>query len=372
MFDKKRVIYFLLVGCVILCLGQNGCPGGGRPDADGDGIADAEDNCPQTYNVDQSDGDNDGVGDACDNCIDAANAAQTDTDDDGEGNVCDNDDDDDGVPDSEDNCPLVANADQADSDEDGTGDACATVVTGGIVADHLAAADFEAIPSTYLEAAKSGYRIFYGHTSHGSQIITGMQLIYDLDDDFAFNTGPGSLQLQDRDDVDLGEQGDLSWVDITRDVLDEPGSDINMVMWSWCGGVGGNTEAGIDAYLDAMDQLESDYPDVVFVYMTGHLDGTGPGGTLYQRNNQIRDYCATNNKILYDFADIESYDPAGNYYPNGSDWCEWCETWCSTHTCPDFDCVDDDDCQHSVCFNCYQKGRAFWWMMARIAGWDGN
>ena len=27
---------------------------------------------------------------------------------------------------------------------------------------------------------------------------------------------------------------------------------------------------------------------------------------------------------------------------------------------------------HSHCLNCYQKGKAFWWMMARIAGWDGN
>lgn len=36
------------------------------PDEDGDGIADAEDNCPTTINPDQADGDNDGIGDACD------------------------------------------------------------------------------------------------------------------------------------------------------------------------------------------------------------------------------------------------------------------------------------------------------------------
>ncbi len=70
-------------------------------DADGDGIPDAEDNCPLVANPDQADADADGLGD-----------------------VCDPDDDNDGVLDADDNCPLVANPDQADLDADGQGDAC--------------------------------------------------------------------------------------------------------------------------------------------------------------------------------------------------------------------------------------------------------
>jgi len=243
---------------------------------------------------------------------------------------------------------------------------------GAIVADHLAATAFDLIPAAFIDSVKSNYRIFYGHTSHGSQIVAGMTMIYRADSRYAFNAGAGTLSLQEETGVDLGHEGDTSWAATTRGVLNQPGCDVNMVMWSWCGGVSDNTEQGINTYLQTMNQLESEYPNVLFVYMTGHLDGTGPSGNLYVRNNQIRTYCQTNNKILFDFADIESYDPDGTYYPNGSDWCEWCETWCATHSCPDLDCVDDDDCQHSVCFNCYQKGRAFWWMMARIAGWTGS
>ena|GEM_PF-2564714 len=234
---------------------------------------------------------------------------------------------------------------------------------GGLIVDHLAAVDFDLIPEAYVDVAKSGYRIFYGHTSHGSQIVTGMSMV---------DTGPGTLSIEENDGVDLGHEGDLSWVDITRDVLDRPGGDINMVMWSWCGGVSDNTEVGIDAYLDAMDELESDYGGVVFVYMTGHLDDTGPSENLYARNNQIRDYCTANDKVLFDFADIESYDPDGSYYPDGSDWCEWCDDWCASHSCPTGECVNNDHCAHSHCFNCYQKGRAFWWMMARLVGWSGS
>jgi hypothetical protein len=98
--------------------------------------------------------------------------------------------------------------------------------------------------------------------------------------------------------------------------------------------------------------------------MTAPLDGTGPGGSIYARNNQIRDFVESHDKILFDFADIESFDPDGIYYPFGSDACEWCEQWCADHTCPGC-----EDCAHSHCFNCYLKGKAFWWLLARIAGW---
>jgi hypothetical protein len=45
-----------------------------RPDADGDGIPDASDNCPQAPNPNQADADLDGIGDACDNFAPTADA----------------------------------------------------------------------------------------------------------------------------------------------------------------------------------------------------------------------------------------------------------------------------------------------------------
>lgn len=80
-------------------------------DADGDGVADAADNCPLRCNPAQSDADGDGIGDACDNCPLTANADQADGDEDAAGDACDN-------------CPVVHRPDQGDTDGDGVGDPC--------------------------------------------------------------------------------------------------------------------------------------------------------------------------------------------------------------------------------------------------------
>jgi hypothetical protein len=227
-----------------------------------------------------------------------------------------------------------------------------------IVADHTAADQFIQIPSTYFQDIRDHYRFFYGHTSHGSQICTGIDILQAQDPILYADVTMVEYGS------DLGHLGDVSWVAPTRSYLDAH-PECNAVMWSWCGGASDNTVEGIDAYLQAMNQLELDYPGVLFVYMTGHLDGTGPSGNLYQRNNQIRAWCTAHEKVLFDFADIESWDPAGIYYPNDNDGCDWCYTWCSTNPCPGC-----GDCAHSHCFNCYRKGRAFWWMMARGRGWS--
>jgi imidazolonepropionase-like amidohydrolase len=93
-------------------------------DKDGDGVPDAQDNCPLTFNpqrpVDnfrQADHDGDGVGDACDPCPLDANTTtcSTPNPDDRDG---------DGKLNAADNCPEVANPDQLDTDNDGKGDAC--------------------------------------------------------------------------------------------------------------------------------------------------------------------------------------------------------------------------------------------------------
>jgi hypothetical protein len=261
---------------------------------------------------------------------------------------------------------------------------------GAIIIDHTCT-DISQIPDTWIQQAKIGLRIGYGHTSHGSQLVSGIE---------AFRGDPGSLYYYTSSGWglapglflndywgnaggadDLGHNGDLGWRDASIAMLSLPGNDRNVVMWSWCGGAGDNTAAGINTYLNAMNQLEQSYPAVTFIYMTGHLDGSGTGGNLHLRNEQIRAYCITNNKILFDFADIESYDPHGNYFLNrgADDGCNydsgnWADEWIAANPGSELAqlALTCGSCAHSRQLNCVLKGRAFWWMMARIAGWDGS
>jgi hypothetical protein len=237
------------------------------------------------------------------------------------------------------------------------------------------------IPRECIESAKSRLHIAYGHTSHGSQLITGMTGLVGFKGTlYAFNSGGtgGALDLRDTPFAgasDLGNPDRTAWTGATRTYL-AANPDVNVVIWSWCGQVSSATRADIDAYLGLMSGLESDFPSVTFVYMTGHLDGTGLGGNLHLRNQQIRDSCSTNRKILYDFEEIESYDPDGVYFGdrNPNDNCDytggnWALEWQGSHVKG----VDWFDCSpaHTQALNGNLKAYAAWWLWARLAGWGG-
>jgi hypothetical protein len=262
------------------------------------------------------------------------------------------------------------------------------VATESMIIDHRCT-DLDAIPQEWITKAKSDLHIAYGHTSHGSQITDGMAgLVGFAGDMYAWNNG-GTGGALDLHDCAMG--GDVGyypqWVDNTRSYLGKvdqttgrgsANPDVNVIIWSWCGQAAGLTEQQmISNYLAPMTQLETEYPDVAFVYMTGHTDGTGLTGNLHLRNQQIRDYCEANKKILYDFEDIESYDPDGKYFgdKNVADGCaysggNWATEWQNSHT----QGVDWYQCSsaHSQPLNANLKAYAAWWLWARLAGWNGG
>jgi len=262
-----------------------------------------------------------------------------------------------------------------------------TPTTDAVIIDH-ACARIDTLPEQWITKAKQDLHIAYGHTSHGSQLITGMTGLCSWKGDlYAFNnTGTGgALDLRDTPfsgASDLGSPDRTSWAGATRTYLNEH-ADINVVIWSWCGQVSSASEEDIDTYLSLMSNLEADYPHVKFVYMTGHLDGSGLTGDLHLRNEQIRAHCRNNGKILYDFADIESYNPDGEYFGDKipDDNCDydsngdgvrdanWALQWQDQHTLG----VDWFSCSaaHSQALNGNLKAYAAWQLWARLAGWGG-
>ncbi len=273
------------------------------------------------------------------------------------------------------------------------------VFSQGIVINHNST-NMAQIPETAIVKAKQDLHIAYGHTSHGSQLTEGMTGLVAFmnvkgypENLCAWNNGgtDGALDLHDYAmDGDVGYYPD--WVNNTRSYLGTPNpatgrgsgshSDVNVIIWSWCGQVSSKYAAGTlqSEYINPMVQLENDYPGVKFIYMTGHLDHWNDANNK-AANKAIRDFCIANNKILYDFADIESYDPDGNFYQYAGDDCSyysvngtqlgnWAVNWQNTHSVN----VDWYDCgsAHSEPLNANRKAYAAWWLWATLAGWQPN
>lgn len=251
-----------------------------------------------------------------------------------------------------------------------------------MIIDH-ACTDVTKIPIAYIEKAKSMFRVAYGHTSHGSQLVSGMTALRKSNPalyGFGRGTTEGLSLFDTTPKGDLGNPDRTTWAQRTREFLNGVGADRNVMMWSWCGQVSSASEKDIQTYLDLMSELEKEFPKVQFVYMTGHLDGSGKNGNLNRRNEQIREFCKRNGKILFDFADIESFDPDGkvNYMElHGRDSCaykengvpkNWADEWVENN--PSHRIALPSSAAHSKPLNGALKGRAFWWMMARMAGWN--
>jgi len=261
--------------------------------------------------------------------------------------------------------------------------------------------DITQIPESAIQAAKDSLHIGYGHTSHGWQITYGMDGLVEFannggkglslpEDIFAFNNGGtgGALDFEDGTGYDEGwldhDCGYYpNWVEKTIEYLDDPShSDVNVIMWSWCGQVSGTYCGGVlwEQYLGPMTQFEIDYPNVTFIYMTGHVDILSDSCNK-AANDSIRSYCLNNDKWLFDFADFDRHDPDGTYYEFVNDNCDyydtvggtllgnWAEEWQGTHT----EGVDwySTPGSHTYPLNENQKGYAAWWMWASLAGWSG-
>lgn len=279
-----------------------------------------------------------------------------------------------------------------------------------LIVDHEAVLLFDMIPDIYLEKAKE-LTIHYGHTSHGSQIIAGLNYLESMIDYVKYNVeindrtpdrtpnlpaevNPPALRMWEEGlwpytDESLGRLGywdGQAAQEGTMEVLNSGLFDVSG--WAWCGQVATSDSFYIESYLETLKMFEMQFPDIKFIYMTGHNVEPGPPpyqqieyDRLHANNNKIREFCQVNNKILYDFADIEAWDLNGTYYPEEDASCVWCDEWCNDH--PE-DCIDLPSesnsgggancttCAHTHGLNCIIKAKAFWYMMARLAGWDGQ
>jgi len=274
--------------------------------------------------------------------------------------------------------------------------------------------DLKLIPLNWIDTAKAKLHIFYGRASHGSQLTNGgITAIVNFSEKYAtqykFNkTGSdGSLHL-DELKADLQHQSS-TWVTTTETYLSQH-PECNVIIWAWCQ----IYEQDIDKYLSDMEVLIAEYGSggtanrknpVTFVFMTSH---TWPWGDqskwVYEANQKIKKHCELNDRWLYDFYDLECWDPDENYFGDGNPdgtfsgihrlrWdCSydkyddtrgnWGIEWMNANPESEFTKMATDNicisCEHSdgednddnSRLHCVLKGNAAWYLWARIAGWN--
>ena len=298
-----------------------------------------------------------------------------------------------------------------------TGSPTATRQPGGsVVVDHNSVVLFDQIPESYLQAAAAMNMVFVDR-SVGQNIDDGLScLSYPSDEaaparcrvldhvDPSFTVDREVLDWSRPGGYDRGNWGYRAWpetgcsewytklgcfIGIVNPDIDQ--QDVLSFQFSYLEVNEGSTIADRPGGFfsespemrDVFDHeaYEAQHPDKVFIYWTTSLArgiGTEESESF---NEQMRQYARQNGKPLFDVADILSHDPSGAPCFDNRDGVPY-DNGNNAENHPDDGADIPAICQHyttetegghlgSVSAGSIRVAKAFWVLMAQLAGWSG-
>ncbi len=229
--------------------------------------------------------------------------------------------------------------------------------------------DIDLIPQIYLDVARE-YDIVFNHKSVGNNILDGLRELENQDSTrysisiveepsaewYDSNNGTGEFEV--------GSNSDPSSkiTEFSSLITSGYGDHIDIAFMKLCYVDNTSTSDTIwNEYKSMMENLESSYPDVTFVWWTMPI--RTEGDEIRDNFNQlVRDYITNHNnssqdkKFLYDIASIESHDPNGQAVKDGS-----YEAMYDAYT---------NDGGHLNETGQERAARAWWMLLAKIAGYE--
>ena len=263
-----------------------------------------------------------------------------------------------------------------------------------IIADHRIVADYAKIPTYYINEVKKMLFTVAGE-SHSNAFIVGLDSLEARDAKYQVNlswipeeytTSHLRLCQGEWGDIDHPNQwvfsyGEEDWyksglaisttkngITYINETLHNP---LTAMALAWCWDTG---ETDMAPYLSATQEyndycVSKGYVTKI-IYTTGPVDNYNASGSIgynkYLAYEAIRNYVkGDSRRILFDYADILCYDD-GSETPNTTVYDG------KTYPIITRTNLGDGSVWHISAAGCLRLAKATWWMLARIAGWDGN
>jgi hypothetical protein len=263
-----------------------------------------------------------------------------------------------------------------------------------IIADHTIVADYANIPQGYIDEVKKMF-LSYAGESHSEGIRIGLNALETSEAKYAVSTIEsgtpeayttsnlrcnrttwGDLNVATGWVHDCGEEDwytsapAIAQVKTGISYCNSHSLTMSAFGFGWCWDPAEtDMTTYLSATLDYINYCTTNSIATKVFFTTGPVDDVNASGeTGYLKSlayEAIRSYVALDGtRILFDYADILCYNDNGT--TNSATW--------SGHTYPIITTTNLGDATqaHIGSAGCLRLAKAIWWMLARIAGWDGN